>query len=147
VTGSGSEVAELFGQMESELVAWREAHPEATLDEIAAQVTPRRRQVMGALLAKLALQPGNGYALEGLRCPECGTDLVYKGNPEREVLLVEGEGSLARAYYHCPHCAQGFFPPGPPSRAGTARLDAGDDRQDAASGGGYPLLPTGGGEL
>jgi len=105
-----SEVTGLFAQMESELVAWREAHPEATLDEIAAQVTPRRRQVMGALLAKLALQQGNGYALEGLRCEVCGTALAYKGNPAREVLLVEGEGPLARAYDHCPHCARGFFP-------------------------------------
>lgn len=39
--------------MDEELRAWREAHPEATFDEIAAQVTPKRRALMGELLGPL----------------------------------------------------------------------------------------------
>ena len=143
----GANVQELFAQMQAELVAWRLAHPEATMDEIAAQVTPRRRQVMGALLAKLALQTGDGYALEGLRCEHCGELMVYKGAPEREVLLSEGELDIARAYYHCPRCKRGLFPPGSTSGAGTPQLDAGDDSESAASWGGHPLLSACGGEL
>jgi hypothetical protein len=36
-----------FDEMVDELQAWREQHAEASLDEIAAQVTPRRRALMG----------------------------------------------------------------------------------------------------
>jgi hypothetical protein len=108
----------LFARVHEELRQWRGVHPEATLDEIAAQVTPRRRQLMGALLAELALQEGNGYAVEGLRCEQCGGLLEYKGTPERQVLLLEGEAALARAYYHCPRCEAGLFPPGPAAGPG-----------------------------
>jgi uncharacterized protein with PIN domain len=83
--------------------------------------------LMGALMAELALQHGNGYALEGLRCARCGAQLVYKGTPEREVLHPEGEGELERAYYHCPQCERGLFPPGPTAGTGAPQLDAGDD--------------------
>lgn len=113
----GSRLEAMFAEMHKELVAWREAHPEASFDEIAAQVAPRRRRLMGALLEELALQHGNGYELAGVCCPQCGEGLVYKGTPEREVLHREGETRLTRAYYYCPHCQRGFFPPGSPSRA------------------------------
>ncbi len=33
--------------MYEELRLWRDAHPEASFDEIASQVTPRRRELMG----------------------------------------------------------------------------------------------------
>ncbi|HXV42430.1 MAG TPA: hypothetical protein VEC96_05175 [Anaerolineae bacterium] len=41
---------EAMGQMYEELWQWREEHPEATFDEIASQVTPRRRAVMAEVL-------------------------------------------------------------------------------------------------
>lgn len=116
---SAKDLESLFARMREELRAWRAAHPDATLDEIAAQVTPRRRELMGALLIELAVQEGNGYAIEGLRCEQCGEPLVYKGTPERDVLLLEGEAELVRAYYHCPHCEVGLFPPRPSAGAGT----------------------------
>jgi predicted RNA-binding Zn-ribbon protein involved in translation (DUF1610 family) len=118
MTTKGQDLEAMFAQMRAELVAWRAAHPEATFDQIAAQVTPRRQRLMGALLEELALQQGHGYALEGLRCPQCGEALIYKGTPEREVLHSEGETELARAYYYCPHCKRGFFPPGSTAGAG-----------------------------
>jgi len=112
-------VERLFARMHEELRQWRTAHPEATLDEIAAQVTPRRRELMGALLVELAVQEGQGYAVEGLRCEQCGEPLVYKGTPTREVILLEGEAELVRAYYYCPHCEAGLFPPRPSAGSGT----------------------------
>lgn len=141
------DVEGMFGRMHEELQQWRAAHPDATLDEIAAQVTPRRRRLMGALLAELAVQEGNGYAVEGLECAQCGEPLVYKGTPEREVLALEGEAAIARAYYHCPRCEAGLFPPGPTAGSGRPQLDAGDHPADATSGGGDPLVPQGGGQL
>jgi hypothetical protein len=101
-----------FEQMWEELHGWREKHPAASFDEIAAQATPRRRALMGQLLAQLACQHGDGEVVEGLRCPDCGQAMSYKGRPRREVEHLEGETELARAYYYCAQCESGFFPPG-----------------------------------
>lgn len=102
-----------FEQMYDELWAWREQHPEATFDEIAAQVTPRRGAVMAEVLNALARQQGSGQVLEGQLCPECGGQMAYKGEPERQIEhYLEGETELRRAYYYCPRCESGLFPPG-----------------------------------
>lgn len=98
--------------MYEELRAWREQHPEATFDEIASQVTPKRRQLMGALLEQLALQQGDGKYAEAI-CPECGGQMEASGERKRDVVHAEGEGELERSYHHCPECGSGLFPPGP----------------------------------
>ena len=100
-------------QMYDELQAWREEHPEASFDEIAAQVTPRRRALVGELLKVLACQHGNGAVPEGLVCEGCGQAMRYKGELGREIEhYLEGETELERAYYYCAHCQGGIFPPG-----------------------------------
>jgi YgiT-type zinc finger domain-containing protein len=99
--------------MYEEMVAWREKHPEASFDEIAAQVTPRRRKLMGGLLQGLARQHGDGRYVE-VACPQCGEGMAASGRRRREVLHSEGETRLERAYHHCPACGRGLFPPGPP---------------------------------
>lgn len=99
-------------KMYDELRQWREEHPKAGIDEIAEQIAPRRRELMGQLMKQLAQQQGEGEAIETLACPDCGETMVYKGNPKREVVHAEGEMKLKRAYYFCAHCERGFFPPG-----------------------------------
>ena len=99
-------------EMYEELRRWRGKHPEASFDEIAAQVTPRRRELMGKVMGQLACQQGDGEVIEGLACPECGQGMIYKGKPKRGVEHLEGETKLRRAYYYCPHCEAGLFPPG-----------------------------------
>jgi hypothetical protein len=102
-----------FEAMYDELWAWREAHPEATFDEIAAQVTPQRRAVIAQMLNSLACQHGSGQVPEGRVCPGCGGAMEYKGEPKRAVEhYLEGETELNRAYYYCPQCESGLFPPG-----------------------------------
>lgn len=101
-------VAAMYG----ELRAWRAKHPGASFDEIAAQVTPRRRALMGQLLEQLARQHGDGEVVEGVNCPECGQAMSYKGKPGRDVLHKEGPSELERAYYYCAQCETGLFPPG-----------------------------------
>jgi hypothetical protein len=98
--------------MYEELQAWRAKHPEASFDEIAAQVTPRRRKLMGGLLQGLARQQGDGSYAEAT-CPECGERMEASGKRRRAVLHSEGDTTLARAYHHCPSCGRGLFPPGP----------------------------------
>ena len=116
-----------FEEMYEELYEWRERHPEASFDEIGKQVTPRRQELMGELMSQLALQQGSGEEVEGLNCEECGQALRYKGKPRRGVEHLEGEARLRRAYYHCPRCEGGIFPPGPPIEASETQLESGDD--------------------
>jgi hypothetical protein len=102
-----------MGQMYDELWIWGEEHPQASFDEIAAQVTPQRRAVMAELLKALACQHGRGQVPEGQVCPGCGAQMEYKGEPKRAVEhYLEGETELNGAYYYCPPCECGFFPPG-----------------------------------
>ena len=114
-------------EMYEELYEWREQHPEASFDEIANQVTPRRLGLMGELMSQLALQVGSGEEVEGLICEQCGQALTYKGKPRRGVEHLEGPAQLERAYYHCPHCKGGIFPPGPALEAAETQLEPGDD--------------------
>jgi hypothetical protein len=119
----GKEKARLQAEFEAmweELWQWREAHPEATMDEIVSQVTPRRRALMGELVVQLAKQRGSGVEVKGLTCENCGASLEYKGEPKREVLHLEGEAELSRAYYYCDRCKAGLFPPGSAVGAGQA---------------------------
>ena len=116
-----------FEEMYEKLYEWRERHPEASFDEIANQVTPRRQELMGKLLAQLACQHGQGEEVKGLVCEECGQPLEYKGKPPRGVEHLEGETKLRRAYYHCPHCKGGVFPPGPALEVGETQLEPGGD--------------------
>lgn len=99
------------GKMYDELMAWRQGHSEASIDEIIGQVTPQRRGLMGELVAELALAHGNGATVEGQVCVQCGEGMVHKGQNEREVLHGEGESGLKRTYYYCPRCKSGVFPP------------------------------------
>ena len=90
--------------MYDELRQWRAEHPKASIDELAGQVTPRRRELMGELLKQLARQDGAGEVVEGLVCADCAGTMIYKGASKR------GETVLERAYYYCARCETGFFP-------------------------------------
>jgi hypothetical protein len=105
--------------MYDELAAWRKEHPHASADEIFAQITPRRRKLMGKLLVALALAPGS-EACPVVLCKQCGKPMVYKGKASRDIEHLEGETELLRAYFHCPHCEGGVFPPGSGIEAGQA---------------------------
>ena len=107
-----AEFLQMATEMYEELHCWRAKHAGASFDEIAAQVTPRRRELMGRLMAQLAGQYGDGAAIEGVVCPDCGEVMIYKGKSGRDVEHLEGQTELSRAYYYCAQCAAGLFPPG-----------------------------------
>ena len=112
--------------MYEEMRAWREQHPEASFDEIAAQVTPRRRNLMGGLLEQLAMQAGDGRYAEA-KCPKCGMRMEASGQRKRAVVHAEGEAELERAYHHCPECGSGLFPPRRTVASNPSQLDAAND--------------------
>ena len=109
--------------MFEELRAWREGHPRRkrhrSFDEIANQVTPQRRKLMGVLLKQLAVQHGDGRYAKAT-CPTCGEEMKASGQGGRQVAHAEGEVELERAYHHCPECGRGLFPPGPTASTGEA---------------------------
>ena len=112
----GSEKAEFLREAEAmyeyeELRAWRESHPLASFDEIANQVTPQRRKLMGVLLNQLSVQHGDGRYAEAM-CATCGERMEASGQRDRQVAHPEGEVELERAYHRCPECGSGLFPPG-----------------------------------
>ena len=132
--------------MYEELRAWREAHAEASFDEIADQVTPQRRKLMGVLLNQLSVQQGDGRYAEAT-CPTCGERMEASGQRSRQVAHPEGDVELERAYHRCPECGRGLFPPGQPASPGDAKLDAADNRGGSTDGGGDTVLSAGGGIL
>lgn len=119
--------------MYEELVAWRQQHPEASFDEIAEQVTPRRQALLGPLLAQLAETADERVAAP--LCEGCQQAMRYKGTPQRQVAHREGEAELRRTYWYCDSCGQGLFPPGPPTETEPACVESPDDAAGAAAGG------------
>ncbi|MFN8490144.1 MAG: hypothetical protein U0350_21330 [Caldilineaceae bacterium] len=134
--------------MYEELPAWRTAHPGASFDEIAGQVTVKRQALMSELLRTFAEQPGRrGFVAERM-CPACGGVLHYKGEKPRTVFHAEGQPVLTRGYHHCNQCGHSFFPSGPDVAVRGAELDAGHGGRVStgrgAFGGGDSCLATGG---
>ena len=97
--------------MYEELHSWREQHLDASFDEIADQVTPRRRKLVAKLLEQLAVKADERIAAP--LCEQCGEVMSYRGTPAREVSHGEGDVGLERAYYYCDSCERGLFPPRP----------------------------------
>jgi hypothetical protein len=83
----------------------------ATLDFEAIE-TAARRQVLN-LAARAVEQRFNAdtsdYTGPSLAC-DCGQTARYAGRRVKVFRSILGELRLDRAYYHCPHCASGFYP-------------------------------------
>jgi len=98
---------------------WRQAHPQATFDEIDAAVQRHFAPVQAAVVAELsqtlAEQEGEGEAqlAPTPRCPHCGQPMQAHGARRRRVPTRQGQAILLRrAYYGCPACGAGLSPPG-----------------------------------
>lgn len=98
-----------------ELEAWRDAHPDATYDEIEQEVRRRRPDLIGTFIELLINGRSTGMQPQAPCCPECGHEMSFEGYRTWRVRGLEGETALERAYYRCLRCkGQGFFPPGRP---------------------------------
>lgn len=105
------------------LRAWRQAQPQATFDEIETEVQRHLAQVHAQVVAEL-IQPsppsGEAHetpppaAPEGRPvCPQCARPMQAGGHRRRRVATRQGQAiTLQRAYYVCPACGAGRFPPG-----------------------------------
>jgi uncharacterized protein with PIN domain len=103
----------------SALVAWREAHPRATLAEIEDAVVAVTERLQARLLRDLAetsaaADPGSVSPAERPRCRECGGELEPGMSAERTVQVQRQRVPLRlrRRYAVCSTCGVGLFPPG-----------------------------------
>ena len=104
---------ESAGELWEELNHWYQQHPEATFKDIEFHLRKLRRSLMGQAISSMVAQGDLGATPEPPSCEECGTEMQFKGYADKEVEGLEGDGRLSRAYYVCPACGAGLFPPGP----------------------------------
>jgi len=94
-----------------ELVRKTEAKEHLTLSEIEELVRTAGEAVMTRLTGQLV--EAEAQEDESANCPECGEPMRYKGKRGRNLITETGEVRVERAYYYCPACRRGVFPPGP----------------------------------
>jgi uncharacterized protein with PIN domain len=61
----------------------------------------------------MGLVEAEAEAEESSACPQCRHKMRYKGRKKRNLVAETGEVQYERAYYYCPNCEKGFFPPRP----------------------------------
>ena len=99
---------------------WRQAHPQATFDEIDAAVQRQFAPVQAQVVAELSQTPpeeregaGEAQPAPPPRCPQCGQPMQAHGARRRRVPTRQGQAILLRrAYFGCPACGAGLFPSG-----------------------------------
>jgi hypothetical protein len=82
-----------------------------TLTDIE-ELALRSRAEVGEQVTAALLENRSGQSVLGPRCPSCGQEMRYKGEKHRYLRTRSGDVELERAYYYCPQCRQGLFPPG-----------------------------------
>jgi hypothetical protein len=118
---TSSEAREEFLKRAEELwdrfQVWYAEHPDATFDEMEAELGRQRRALLGEVVELSLRQRDLGATPEAPGCEECGRAMVFKGYPQKIVHGLEVDLEIRRAYYVCPTCGVGAFPPGPASAA------------------------------
>jgi hypothetical protein len=112
------------GRME-EFVEWKGEERGYTFEEIEeeALVIGRAvvREMIGVAVDEERAKEERHRARPEPNCERCGRPMRYSGRPGRGIESKVGRVRIERAYYHCPSCKVGFFPPGPKAgdRGGT----------------------------
>ena len=97
-----------------QLRAWRRAHPQATFDEIDAEVARAYAGLHAVVVSELSQGTREATTEDAaVRCPQCHTPMQRRGARQRRLPTRRGvDATLTRAYYVCPACGAGLFPPG-----------------------------------
>lgn len=105
------------GEVTQAMTEWRKQHPQARLREVERELDRLLARLRARILGDSALLSEKREWVEGAEggptCPACGLALKGRSREERQ-LQMHGEEliRLKRQYGVCPHCWQGFFPPG-----------------------------------
>ena len=102
-----------------ELIAWRKAHPRASLSQIEAAVFEamqrlQARALQQVVLASAVADVAAQAVAERPACPTCGGRLEPRGRQRRTIRPARQRASLEvdRSYTVCTECGAGLFPPG-----------------------------------
>lgn len=100
-------------RMYEQLEEWYDAHPQASFGELEEEARKRRRELMGKALTHLVNGRDTGAQVEAARCGQCGEKMEFEGYRDWHIHGLEGDSTLARAYYVCSDCkGETIFPPG-----------------------------------
>ena len=106
--------AELLAKYEAmldETLSQGETKAGLTLTDIE-EMALRTRAEVGEQVTAALLETQGGPRVPEPHCPSCGQAMRYKGRKHRYLRTRSGEVELERAYYYCPMCRRGHFPPG-----------------------------------
>jgi hypothetical protein len=82
-----------------------------TLEQVTRELFATRQELTG-MIAEMLVKQAYAEALEQqtMPCPQCGGLLRVRGSPNRTVETMVGMLSLARPYFYCLQCQEGFCP-------------------------------------
>ena len=70
------------------------------------------RQEIGQIMTQAVAEVESQPLAPDVNCPSCGRRMQHKGKKPKQVTTQSGDIAIERAYYYCPACRAGFFPPG-----------------------------------
>ena len=98
-------------ELREQVRQWRREHPQATFDEIDAEVARQYARLHAEVVAELS---ATGATADGerIQCPVCQTAMQRRGERRRRIPTRRGvDAEVTRPYYVCPACGAGLFPP------------------------------------
>ena len=97
--------------MYDQLEVWYDAHPDASFEEIEAELRQQRRELMGPTLATLIVGRDSGQGADAPPCQKCGQPLVFEGYRPWTVKGLEGDTVLNGPTTSALRVQRRLFPP------------------------------------
>ena len=111
------ELEEVVRERMEEFVEWKGEERAYTFEEIEEEALEIGRAVVREMIGVAVVEEGAKEERERARpepdCEGCGRRMRYSGRRGRGMESKVGRVPIERAYYHCPSCKVGIFPPGP----------------------------------
>lgn len=120
-------VEEVIRERVAGFVEWGREERAYTFEEIEEEALEMGRVVVREMIGVAVMEEGAKEERDRERpepdCEGCGRPMRYKGKLGRGIESKVGRVGIERAYYHCPSCKVGFFPPGPQAGDRGGRLE------------------------
>ena len=95
-----------------ELMEWDEETREPDLTQIEEKILELRKRFGERLAQQVIMRQEERQPAARVICPRCGGEMDPKGMKGNRIETRIGNLEIARDYYYCSNCKQGFFPPG-----------------------------------